>query len=106
MAEMITIELVDDIDGSPATETVKFSLDGTHFEVDLNEKHAAAFRASIEKVKAYSRRTGGRQKARGAKVAKTDTVAIRGWANANGYEVSARGRVPLAILAEYKKANK
>jgi hypothetical protein len=36
MAQKIHVELVDDIDGSPAAETVTFGLDGTEYQIDLS----------------------------------------------------------------------
>lgn len=39
--------LEDDLDGSEATETVRFSLDGRPYEIDLNSVHAGHFRANL-----------------------------------------------------------
>ncbi|MDA3629288.1 Lsr2 family protein [Saccharopolyspora oryzae] len=47
MAERIQVELVDDIDGSPANHTVTFALDGVTYEIDLNDEHAQELRAII-----------------------------------------------------------
>lgn len=47
MAKRVEIELVDDLDGTPAAETVMFGLDGAGFEIDLSENNAAALRASL-----------------------------------------------------------
>ncbi|MDA3650236.1 Lsr2 family protein [Saccharopolyspora indica] len=47
MAERIQVELVDDIDGSPATHTVTFALDGVTYEIDLNDEHAQELRALL-----------------------------------------------------------
>ncbi|GAA3355009.1 MULTISPECIES: Lsr2 family protein [Saccharopolyspora] len=44
MAERIQVELVDDIDGSPAQQTVTFALDGVTYEIDLSERHAQRLR--------------------------------------------------------------
>jgi Lsr2 protein len=49
MAERIQVELVDDIDGSPANHTVTFALDGVTYEIDLNEGHAQQLRAVLER---------------------------------------------------------
>jgi Lsr2 len=45
MAERIQVELVDDIDGSPAHHTVTFGLDGVTYEIDLSERHAQELRS-------------------------------------------------------------
>ncbi|KAA5837350.1 Lsr2 family protein [Saccharopolyspora hirsuta] len=47
MAERIQVELVDDIDGSPANHTVTFALDGVTYEIDLNDEHAQDLRAIL-----------------------------------------------------------
>ncbi|QGK69077.1 Lsr2 family protein [Allosaccharopolyspora coralli] len=45
MAERIQVELVDDIDGSPAQQSITFALDGVTYEIDLNDRHAQQLRA-------------------------------------------------------------
>ena len=40
--QRIITELVDDIDGSKAEETVRFAIDGVEYEVDLSEKREEA----------------------------------------------------------------
>ena len=47
MAERIQVELVDDIDGSPAQQTVTFALDGVTYEIDLSEQHARRLRTLL-----------------------------------------------------------
>src|SRR5436189_49561 len=44
MAQITEVRLLDDLDGGEAAESVSFSLDGKSYEIDLNEKHAAALR--------------------------------------------------------------
>ncbi len=44
MARRIVEILTDDIDRSPAAETVTFGLDGLSYEIDLNEENAADLR--------------------------------------------------------------
>src|SRR5690242_8640106 len=36
MAQRVNVVLVDDLDGSDATETVSFGLDGAQYEIDLS----------------------------------------------------------------------
>ncbi len=106
MAQKVQVLLVSDVDGSAATETVEFGLDGTEYEIDLNSKQAEGLRGGIvaecirhgRKVSGKSRR-GGRT--RGPVL---DTVAIRNWARENGYEVRDRGRVPADLVAKYQAA--
>ncbi|MER7015214.1 Lsr2 family protein [Saccharopolyspora sp. NPDC000359] len=56
MAERIQVELVDDIDGSPANHTVTFALDGVTYEIDLNEEHAQDLRGILTRYIEAARR--------------------------------------------------
>ena len=40
--------ITDDIDGSEAQATVRFGLDGVHYEIDLSFRNAEALREAIE----------------------------------------------------------
>ncbi|GAA4871047.1 Lsr2 family protein [Saccharopolyspora cebuensis] len=65
MAERIQVELVDDIDGSPAQHTITFALDGVTYEIDLNDEHAQRLRSVLERYIARARTP--EQAARGGK---------------------------------------
>lgn len=41
MAQKTVVILSDDLDGSDANETITFGLDGSEYEIDLNEAHAS-----------------------------------------------------------------
>jgi hypothetical protein len=99
MAQRVNIVLVDDIDGSDATETVAFGLDGTSYEIDLNEKHAAKLRDALASYVGHARKVGGRRTRSSAKAAATGASAkeIRDWARSNGYKVPDRGRIPADV---------
>ena len=58
MAQKVNIVLVDDIDGSDATETVSFGLDGTSYEIDLNDKNASALRDALAGYVGHARKVG------------------------------------------------
>jgi len=109
MAQITQVRLVDDLDGGEAAESVAFSLDGKFYEIDLSEKHAAALRDAFAPFVGSARRAGGasaaatRQKVSvRAGRSREETAAIRAWANANGHEVSARGRIPSTVLEAYE----
>ena len=42
MAQKVQTLFIDDLDGSEAAGTVRFGLDGTDYEIDLNTEHAQA----------------------------------------------------------------
>ena len=58
MAQKVNIVLVDDIDGTDATETVSFGLDGTTYEIDLNDANAAALRDALAAYVGHARKVG------------------------------------------------
>ena len=65
MAQRTILELVDDLDGGKADETVTFALDGVEFVIDLSADNAARLRDTLAEYVGHARRTGGR-KQRGA----------------------------------------
>ncbi|MGE3289560.1 MAG: histone-like nucleoid-structuring protein Lsr2 [Pseudonocardia sp.] len=50
--------LVDDLDGSPASGTVRFGLDGRSYEIDLSDENAARLRAILADYAATARSRG------------------------------------------------
>jgi hypothetical protein len=106
VAQKRVVELIDDLDGTAANQTVKFTLDGNSCEVDLSDANADELRSSLERFIANARRTGGRkQSAIGMGTAGPSTNDIRAWARAQGMEVNLRGRVPESIGQQYLAAN-
>jgi hypothetical protein len=104
MATKVLTTLQDDIDGSDAAETVRFALDGVEWEIDLSERNANRLRNSLSVFIAHGRKVGGRRGRKSASSTQTDTQAVRKWAQANGIEVSARGRIPAEIVERYRAA--
>ena len=111
MAQKTVITMTDDIDGSEATETVTFGIDGSSFEIDLNEAHAEDLREVLAPFISVARRQGGRAPARSSAPAKprssgdVDPKAVRSWAEANGVSVNARGRLKAEVIEQYRAAN-
>ena len=103
MARKAKTVLVDDLDGSDATSTVTFALDGVRYEIDLNDENASAMRSGLVKWTMPARRVGGRAK-RGTG-AGNEAKQIRDWATKNGYVVSDRGRIPATVREAYLKAS-
>jgi hypothetical protein len=64
MAQKVRIVLEDDIDGSEATQTVSFGLDGTSYEIDLSEQNARALRDGLALYVGHGRRVGAPDQAR------------------------------------------
>jgi hypothetical protein len=111
MARTVQVQLLDDIDGGKADETLTYGLDGTSYEIDVSAEHAEKLRASLAKFILKSRRVGrGRLAATartrgGAAPARSDRAqnqAIRDWAKTKGLDVSDRGRIPANIIEQYE----
>ena len=87
MAQKVRIILEDDLDGGPADETIRFGLDGAHYEIDLSSANAARLRDAIRPFVAKSRRVQGTATQRtraprgtAAPVKRNpETAAIREW---------------------------
>lgn len=112
MAQRVHVQMVDDLDGSEASQTVPFSLDGVTYEIDLSEENASALRDELNRYVAAARRVGGRkvrlatgQSLAGSSSGGTDRERnrlVREWAQANGYQVADRGRLSSEIIAGYE----
>jgi hypothetical protein len=109
VAQKIQTLFIDDIDGSEAEGTVRFALDGTDYEIDLNTKHADALRKSLARYIDAARRSSGaaRRPARSGRrsaASGLNTTEVREWAKAQGIEVKDRGRVPAELVVKFRAA--
>jgi Lsr2 len=109
MAQKVQTLFIDDLDGSHADGTVRFGLDGTEYEIDLNTEHAQKLRDALAPYVSAARRAGGstRSPARSARKspkAGPDSTEVREWAKAQGIEVKDRGRIPAELVVKFKTA--
>jgi hypothetical protein len=114
-------ELVD------GTESVSFAYDGYSYGLDLCVTHAEEFHSTIQDLITTSterERLGSSRRTRSttsptaapapapsagrgpARRDKEQLQAIRDWANANGFKVSNRGRIPAEVETAYAAAFK
>lgn len=106
MAQKVNIILVDDLDGSDADETVSFALDGTSYEIDLNEKNAAKLREALSGYVGHARKvTTSRKRRASAPASGPSARELRDWARSNGFEVSDRGRVSAEVREAFDAAH-
>jgi hypothetical protein len=105
MAQRVQIILEDDYDGGTADETVSFGLDGAEYEIDLSNRNAAGLRDALAPWLAHARKTGGRRKRAAKASGSSSTSDIRAWAQAQGLDVSSRGRVSAEVREAYEKAH-
>lgn len=132
MSRETVVVLTDDLTGSPATETIEYTLDGVSYEIDLSAENAKRFRKNMSEFVDASRRVNGTsrsgQKAAGKRgrpkkadggsrkkrarstsaVASTrqgpDPKAVRQWASEQNKEVPQRGRLSADLVSEYLAA--
>jgi len=124
VAKNLIVELTDDIDGSVIAdgtgESIEFSADGVDYAIDLKDKNAREFRKALGYYVEHAAKVGGRKRdghtsavraaaeAASKQSSKRDPEqarAIREWATSNGYEVSARGRIPAAVIEAFDAAH-
>lgn len=107
MAQRVQVQLLDDITGEEAAETITFGLDGFLYEIDLTTQNAQQLREElgvyVEKGRKVRSRSGVQR--RSMTSARDETHRIREWAEKNGYSPSSRGRISKSIIEAYQRAN-
>lgn len=111
MAQKVTTELVCDLTGDPADETVQFGIGGKAFEVDLTKQHADALREILDDYVRVARpagKLGSPAKARSNGAPPRDrehAQAVRAWLRQQGHVVSDRGRISGELQAKFDEAH-
>lgn len=108
MAQRVEVIIVDDIDGSGDATTVRFGLDGSHYEIDLTEQRARQLRTALDPYVAAGRRrtTSNTRPQKQTAAHRAHLRQVRQWAQANGHKVSQRGRIPAAVSQAYTEAHR
>jgi hypothetical protein len=117
MGQKVTITLVDDFDGTPIEdgkgETLKFGIDGAHYEIDLTQENAGKLREALDPYVNAARSSA--KKARGntgsrtrgtSSSSKEDLAAAREWLRSEGHTVSDRGRISGNLMELFKNSKK
>ena len=116
MAQKVHVLLVCDLheEETEGSETVSFSLDGSSYEIDVCDEHAADLRDAFAGYVGAARRAGragggaARRAPRPAGKADGDkdrVSLIREWARENGHQVSERGRLSTVVTQAYDAAH-
>lgn len=111
--EITDVQLIDDINGSPADTTIKFSVNGKNYIIDLSETNAAAFNEALAPYIEHARRARrgpankrkSRSSSEAARVKRQKNAEIRAWALENGVTVSKRGQLGQDTIAAYEDAH-
>lgn len=109
MAQKVQTVFIDDLDGTEADGTVRFSLDGTEYEIDLNADHTQQLREALAPYVGAGRRVSGstRRPARSGRrpqASGPNTTEVREWAKAQGIDVKDRGRIPAELIVKFRAA--
>lgn len=108
MAKQINVALIDDVDGSPATQTVKFAVGSEKYDLDLSDENAQRFNEAMRPFVLAAKRVAKNAKAIRAAdpgLATEQQQAIRDWCNAHGFPVAARGRIPKDAMEAFAKSH-
>lgn len=120
MAQKVQVLLVCDLhdDEVEGVETIAFGLDGSSYEIDACEQHAAELRDAFARYVGSARRAGRPAAGSAARRATRSSSrpaaagsdrervqAIREWARSHGHAVSERGRLSSTVLAAYDAAH-
>jgi hypothetical protein len=109
VAQKVVVELLDDLDGSEAVETIVFALNGQSYEIDLGEKNAGKLRKVLAPFVEAGRKQGGSKRAKTRVPVRSgdhpNPGEVRAWAASQGIEVAGRGRVPADIITKYQAAH-
>ena len=99
--------LIDDLDGTEAAETVRFTLDGTNYEIDLSDKNAATLRDALAPYTMRAKTAGRQRRTRTTlrSAGPSRSAEIRAWAASANMPVPARGRVPTAVVQAFDSAH-
>lgn len=101
------VTLVDDLDGTPIDEgkgeTIKFSVDGTSYEIDLSTANAKKLRDAVKPFVAVARKSGRSTTTRASsgRNSKDELALVRAWAETAGLPAPARGRIPASTIEAY-----
>lgn len=112
MKKQIT-QLVDDLDGTVLDDgsgsTIRFSLEGRNYEIDLSDANAARLRDALAPFISAGRSVAGSGRStsgsRRASRSGGDLAAIRSWAQSNGYSVGDRGRISAEVREAYDRSH-
>ncbi len=117
MAQKTIVHFTDDLDGSEATQSVEFGYQGKAYKLDLSDQNASELEEALAPYIAAAQKAAGddgtgrrrRQRASAPKQRSGggdyDPKDVRAWAQSNGLEVPARGRIPARVLQQFKAAS-
>lgn len=106
MAKTTVTTITDDIDGSTDAQTVTFGLDGVAYSIDLGAKNEKKLRDVLGPfIDRASRQRGATPRGATKRNERDFDIAnLREWAAANKIALPQRGRIPGAVVEQYRLA--
>ena len=101
VASKTIVILTDDLDGGEAERTVTFSIDGSHYEIELNHSNVDKLSGALGPFISAARRTA--KDSRRVTAPSSNLADVRTWARSQGFQVSDRGRISAEILDAYEQ---
>ncbi|AHH95929.1 Lsr2 family protein [Kutzneria viridogrisea] len=112
MAQKTIVQLIDDLDGGEASESVTFGLDGVEYTIDVSDTNATRLRELLAPFVEKAQRLGGRKQRGGSTRTavkaggdRAQNQAIREWARSQGETISDRGRIPADLVHRFEAAH-
>ena len=91
-----------------AGDTLTFSVGRNSYVIDLTDDEVGAFYDALKPYTDAARKGDGAPataRRPRSSAPKQDLSAVREWANANGHQVSSRGRIPVTVMSAYEDAH-
>lgn len=98
----------DDIDNSPDASLLRWSVEDTHYELDVAEHNRKAFEEAVAPFIAVARVVEPRRaqrKPQGVSAGTPTYADMRKWAAENGLPVSPKGRIAAEVVQAYIEAH-
>jgi hypothetical protein len=111
MVPSVTTMLIDDIGHLEASETVRFGVDGSAYEIELPARQASELRSMAggyisvaRRIRPAPSRARQQQPRPRSQIDPGQSRRIRSWAMDRGLLASPRGRIPQHVADEYEAA--
>lgn len=99
VATKYVVQLYDDVDGSPAAQTVSSPWTAPRTRSSCPRTTPARYGLSCNGVEGRPHRSVAQTTA-----IAVNNLAVRAWAASNGIQVRPRGRIPTGVLKRYRAA--
>jgi hypothetical protein len=117
MATKTTVQLIDDLDGNEASQSIEFGLDGVTYSIDVSDEHAQDLRDALDPWRAVARRVHvKRSSGTGMRTALPDARpgfssrerhSMQNFARAHDLKIPAdRGRIAHEIIESWEAAGR